>query len=74
MKPFDKSALAYGPSAAVYAGGAWFYYADSGVITIESVSDNAITASFELTATCEDDASKVITVKGSLNQAPLVKK
>jgi hypothetical protein len=74
MKPFDKSALAYGPSAAAYAGGIWFYYADSGTITVESVSGDTITASFEFTATREDDAAKVITVKGTFNQAPLVKK
>lgn len=72
LKAYSKTGT-QAPSAAIIIG-AWTYYATSGTLTVDSMSDGKITGSFEFKAAHQEDASKVVTVKGAFNQIPLVKK
>jgi hypothetical protein len=73
LKPYDKSAATHGPGAAMYIG-IWLYQATDGTLTIDSVSDDTVSGSFEFMAVREDDAAKTAIVAGTFNQLPLVKK
>jgi hypothetical protein len=70
ITPYDKSSPTHGPGAAIMIS-AWFYYADKGVFTIESVSGDTISGRFQFTAIHESNSERVITVTGSFNQIPL---
>ena len=71
LKPYDGSAFTKGPSAAIYIGSG-YYYADGGLVNIESVNDDSVTGSFVFQATSEYDPARVVTVSGIFNEIPLV--
>ena len=73
LNPYDRSAATKGPSAAIYIG-MWLYYATDGIFAVESVSDDAISGSFEFTAVHQEDAAKTVTVAGWFEQLPLMGK
>ncbi|PKP38965.1 MAG: hypothetical protein CVT98_03980 [Bacteroidetes bacterium HGW-Bacteroidetes-15] len=68
--PYDRSAFAKGPNAAIYIG-AGYYYADGGAILIEAIENNLITGKFVFDATSEYDDTRKVTVSGVFNQYPL---
>ena len=70
---YDRTAFAKSPNAAIYIG-AGYYYADGGVIMIDSVDGNKVTGSFVFVGTSEYDESRKVTVSGVFNQYPLVNK
>ena len=61
------------PNAAIFIGSG-LYYADGGVIMIESVEKNLLTGSFVFVGSWEADDSRKVTVSGVFNQYPLVNK
>jgi hypothetical protein len=73
LRPYDESAATQGPGAAIYVG-MWLYYATGGTLTVDAVSDDAISGSFEFTAVHEEDDTKIVTVAGAFDQLPLVEK
>jgi len=70
---YPRSSFSKSPNAAVFIGSG-LYYADGGVIMIESVENNLLTGSFAFTGTWEADDSRKVTVSGVFNQYPLVNK
>lgn len=70
---YPRGSFSKSPNAAVFIGSG-LYYADGGVILIESVENNLLTGSFAFTGTWEADESRKVTVSGVFNQYPLVNK
>jgi len=52
----------------------WLYAATEGTLTIDEVTDDAVSGSFDFTAVHEEDESKVNVVVGWFDQHPLVTK
>jgi hypothetical protein len=86
LNPYDRSGATQGPSAAIYIG-MWrtlvvrpLYYATDGIFIVESVSEDAISGSFEFMAVHQEDAddrasaAKTVTVTGWFDQLLLVGK
>jgi hypothetical protein len=73
LRPFDKSASPYGPTATVVSG-AFSYLAEGGTVVVESVGNGTITGIFAFTAAHEMDPARRVTATGAFNQIPLVKK
>lgn len=70
---YPRSSFSKSPNAAIFIGSG-LYYADGGVIMIESVENNLLTGSFVFVGTWEVDDSRKVTVSGVFNQYPLVNK
>ena len=70
---YPSGSFSKSPNAAIFIGSG-LYYADGGVIMIESVDNNLLTGSFVFTGTWEADDSRKVTVSGVFNQYPLVNK
>lgn len=73
LKPYDGSSFTKGPSAAIYIGSG-YYFADGGLVNIESVSSESVTGSFAFEATYESDPTRKVLVSGIFNEIPLVNK
>ena len=70
---YPRGSFSKSPNAAIFIGSG-LYYANGGVIMIESVENNLLTGSFAFTGTWEADDSRKVTVSGVFNQYPLVNK
>ena len=70
---YPRGSFSKSPNAAVFIGSG-LYYADGGVIMIETVENNLLTGSFVFTGTWEADDSRKVTVSGVFNRYPLVNK
>ncbi|HSG43067.1 MAG TPA: hypothetical protein VLA72_07920 [Anaerolineales bacterium] len=70
---YPRGSFSKGPNAAIFIGSG-LYYADGGVIMIESVENDLLTGSFAFVGTWENDDSRKVTVSGVFNQYPLVNK
>jgi len=68
---YPRGSFSKAPNAAIFIGSG-LYYADGGVIMIESVENNLLTGSFVFIGTWEADNSRKVTVSGVFNQYPLV--
>ena len=70
---YPSGSFSKSPNAAVFIGSG-LYYADGGVIMIETVENGLLTGSFVFTGSWEADDSRKVTVSGVFNQYPLVNK
>jgi len=70
---YPRGSFSKSPNAAIFIGSG-LYYADGGVIMIESIENNLLTGSFVFTGSWEADDSRKVTVSGVFNQYPLVNK
>lgn len=73
VQKYDGSAFMKNPGAAIYIGSG-YYYADGGLIMIESAQNNLASGSFVFSGTYEYDPSRIVTVSGVFNEIPLVDK
>lgn len=70
---YPRGSFSKSPNAAIFIGSG-LYYADGGVIMIDSVENNLLTGSFAFVGTWEADDSRKVTVTGVFNEYPLVNK